>query len=197
MAFLQSRNLKNVLIALLIAASLGGNYLYAAPEGMSAPFMMTSRATGTNGPKFDATKWFENGMYAPQEFDSKLNPYIMTRNEPFVFKAKDNQFLVQVAIEALDDVQPQVNTRIVWNAWPVLTKRVRYSHSFFMAPDKPADVYKLYLQVSYRRFVIDLQLEGDDGNITYTGETQEVTSTDPEEEEHNNTFDEMDDAGTR
>lgn len=135
-------------------------------------------------------------MYRPQELDGKVNPYIMTRSKPFVFKAKDNVFLVQAAIDALEDVQPEVNTRLIWDTWPVLTRRLRYTYSDFNAPDKPADLYDLYLQVSYRRFVISLRLNGDEGEVTVDDVT-EVNSVDALEEEHTLVFEEMDDAGTR
>jgi hypothetical protein len=191
---------KGILMAALIAVGLVGTYLYAG-QGSTIPIpdtvMMTSRDAGPIGPRFDATKWFRSGMYVPQELDGKINPYIMTRSEPFVFKAKDNVFLVQEALEALQDVQPEVNTQLVWDTWPVLTRRVRYESSFFLAPDKPADLYNLYLQVSYRRFVIPLRLEGDEGELKFDGEVTEVNSVDALEEEHTKVFEEMDDAGTR
>lgn len=198
MASLKLSHPKHILIAALIAVGLvSGVCLYAQTRSVPETVMMTADSTGINGPLFDATKWFSNGMYVTEDLDGKANPYIMTRAKPFVFKAKDNDFLVQVAIEALEDVQPEVNARAVWNAWPVLTRRVRYSHSFFLAPNKPSDVYNLFLQVSYRRFVIQFRLDGDDGNLTYNGEVQEVKSMDPLEEEHTRIFEEMDDAGTR
>ncbi|MEO6677384.1 MAG: hypothetical protein ABIO21_08410 [Pseudomonas sp.] len=189
---------KGILIAALVAVGLAGTYLYAG-QGISLPdkVMMTSREGGPVGPTFDATKWFRSGMYVPQELDGEVNPYIMTRREPFVFKAKDNVFLVQEALAALEDVRPEVNTQQVWDTWPVLTKRVRYESSFFLAPDKPADLYKLYLQVSYRRFVISLRLEGDEGELRYDDDVTEVNKVDALEEEHTKIFEEMDDAGTR
>ncbi|MDN3223149.1 hypothetical protein [Pseudomonas nunensis] len=189
---------KGILIAALIAVGLGGTYLYAG-QSSSLPdqVMMTSRETGPVGPRFDATKWFRSGMYVPQELDGGINPYIMTRREPFVFKAKDNVFLVQETLEALKDVQPEVNTQQIWDTWPVLTRRVRYESSVFLAPDKPADLYNLYLQVSYRRFVISLRLEGDEGELRYDGDVTEVNSVDALEEEHTKIFEDMDDAGTR
>jgi hypothetical protein len=195
---LKVSNPKGLLVAALIAIGLVGTYLYAS-QGSSIPdtVMMTTRATGANGPTFDATKWFRNGMYAPQELDGKLNPFIMTRSKPFVFTAKDNEFLIQAAIEALEDVQPEVNTQPVWDTWPVLTRRVRYTYSVFSAPDKPADLYNLYLQVSYRKFVIGVQLDGDDGNLIYDGEVLEVDDTNEEHEAYVKVFEEMDDAGTR
>ncbi|UVM52744.1 hypothetical protein LOY38_12305 [Pseudomonas sp. B21-015] len=198
MTSLKVSNPKGILIAALIATGLVGTYLYAS-QGNSIPdtVMMTTRATGGSEPTFDATKWFRNGMYVPQELDGKLNPYIMTRSKPFVFTAKDNEFLIQAAIEALEDVRPEVDTQPVWNTWPVLTRRVRYNYSFFSAPDKPADLYNLYLQVSYRKFVIGVQLDGDEGNLTYDGEVTEVNGVDPEQEAHIKVFEEMDDAGTR
>ncbi|MFJ7793068.1 hypothetical protein [Pseudomonas sp. NPDC096950] len=191
---------KGILIAALIAVGLAGTYLYAG-QSNSPPVpdtvMMTSRATGPVGPRFDATKWFRSGMYVTQELDGGINPYIMTRREPFVFKAKDNVFLVQEALEALKDVQPEVNTQLIWDTWPVLTRRVRYESSVFLAPDKPADLYNLYLQVSYRRFVISLRLEGDEGELHFDDDVTEVNSVDALEEEHTTIFEEMDDAGTR
>ncbi|MEB0048115.1 MULTISPECIES: hypothetical protein [unclassified Pseudomonas] len=191
-------NPKGILMAALIAVGLAGTYLYASQgPGLPGTVMMTSRATGTDGPTFDATKWFRNGTYVPQELDGKLNPYIMTRSKPFVFKAKDNEFLIQAAIEALEDVQPRVDTQPIWDRWPVLTQRVRYTYSVFTAPDKPADLYNLYLQVSYRRFVIGLQLDGDEGNLGFDGEVLEVDSANEEHEAYVKVFEEMDDAGTR
>lgn len=190
-------NPKGILIAALIAVGLVGTYLYASQaSAIPDTVMMTADSTG-RVETFDATKWFRNGMYVPQELDGKINPYIMTRSKPFVFKSKDNVFLVQEALAALQDVRPEVNTQLVRDTWPVLTQRVRYDHSFFSAPDKPADVYKLYLQVSYRRFVIALQLNGDEGELVFDGEVTEVNSVDPEEEVHIQVFEEMDDAGTR
>jgi hypothetical protein len=188
---------KGLLFAALISLGLVGTDLYAG-QAVSLPdkVMMTSRDTGPMGPRFDATKWFRSGMYRPQELDGKVNPYIMTRSKPFVFKAKDNVFLVQAAIDALEDVQPEVNTRLIWDTWPVLTRRLRYTYSSFNAPDKPADLYDLYLQVSYRRFVISLRLNGDEGEVTVDDVT-EVNSVDALEEEHTLVFEEMDDAGTR
>ena len=198
MLFLNGSNPKGLLIAALIAVGLAGTPVRTiSASNLPDTIMMTSRATGASGPMFDATKWFRSGMYVPQELDGKVNPYIMTRSKPFVFKAKDNEFLIQAAIEALEDVQPEVNTSPVWNAWPVLTRRVLYDYSVFSAPDKPSDIYNLYLQVSYRRFVIGVQLDGDDGNLAFDGEVVEVDNTNEEHEGYIKVFEEMDDAGTR
>lgn len=181
-------------IVALITVGLLATNLYASAADS---FLMTSRATGANGPTFDATQWFRSGMYVAQEFDGKLNPFIMMRSKPFVFTAKDNEFLIQAAIEALEDVQPEVDTKPIWDAWPVLTRRVRYTYSVFSAPNKPADLYNLYLQVSYRKFVIGLQLDGDDGNLVYDGDVVEVDTGNEEHEAYVKVFEEMDDAGTR
>jgi hypothetical protein len=178
----------------LITVGLLATNLYA---NAADSFLMTSRATGANGPTFDATQWFRSGMYVAQEFDGKLNPFIMMRSKPFVFTAKDNEFLIQAAIEALEDVQPEVDTKPIWDAWPVLTRRVRYTYSVFSAPNKPADLYNLYLQVSYRKFVIGLQLDGDAGNLVYDGDVVEVDTGNEEHEAYVKVFEEMDDAGTR
>jgi hypothetical protein len=190
-------NPKGILIAALIAVGLVGTYLYAG-QSNSLPdtVMMTADSTGMVE-TFDATKWFRNGTYVTQELDGKINPYIMTRSKPFVFTAKDNVFLVQEAIAALDSMRPEVSSQPLWDTWPVLTQRVRYESSFFMAPDKPADLYNLYLQVSYRRFVISLRLEGDKGELRFADNVTEVNSVDALEEEHTKVFEEMDDAGSR
>lgn len=181
-------------IVALITVGLLATNLYA---NAADSFLMTSRATGANGPTFDATQWFRSGMYVAQEFDGKLNPFIMMRSKPFVFTAKDNEFLIQAAIEALEDVQPEVDTKPIWDAWPVLTRRVRYTYSVFSAPNNPADLYNLYLQVSYRKFVIGLQLDGDAGNLVYDGDVVEVDTGNEEHEAYVKVFEEMDDAGTR
>jgi hypothetical protein len=120
----------------------------------------------------------------------------MKRSKPIVLTAKDNEFLIEAAIDALERNHPDVDTRVFLMTWPVLTRRVRYIYSVFIIPDKPADLYELYLQVSDRRFVINLQLN-DEGELKFDGDETEVDIDDPLFDEHTKVFEEMDDAGTR
>lgn len=190
-------NPKGILIAALIAVGLVGIYLYAG-QGSKLPdtLMMTSRASQVDDTMFDATKWFRSGMYEPEDLFGEFNTFRMKRSEPIVLTAKDNEFLIEAAIEALERNHPGVDTRVLLMTWPVLSRRVRYTYSVFIVPDKPADLYELYLQVSDRRFVINLQLN-DEGELKFDGDETEVDIDDPLFDEHTKIFEEMDDAGTR
>ncbi len=190
-------NPKGILIAALIALGLVGIYQYAG-QGSKLPdtLMMSTRISEESEPSYDATKWFRSGMYEPEDAFGHFNTHRMKRSKPIVLTAKYNEFLVQAAIDSLKSNHPGVDTQVLLMTWPVLTRRVRYMYSLFISPDKPADLYELYLQVSDRRFVINLQLD-DEGVLKFDGDDVEVGYDDPLFDEHTKVFEEMDDAGTR
>ncbi|SDZ37948.1 hypothetical protein [Pseudomonas salomonii] len=185
-----------LLWALLITFGVSITSLYSR-ESAAAPLMMHCRECEKGDDTFDATKWFSSGMYR-LETDIVPNPMrSMTRTHPVVFKAKDNDQLVEAALRGISDVLPSFDSRTFEAQWPVLTRRLRYSYSFFMAPDEPRDLYDMYLQVGKYKLVIVVGLDVNTGEITAEYEGRVIRENDGNDPAYMDTFEEMDNANTR
>ncbi len=158
--------------------------------------MMNARTVGALG-LFDATQWFHSGMYEQMEVQGEISQVMMKRKEPFVFKAKDNVYLVQAAIEAIDEMRPEVSSQPLWDQWPVLTRRTRYVYSEFETENQPVDVYEIYLQMSYKRYLVRFGVDVKTDAILPMGEAEEMRGGNDYEDPYLKIFDELDDAGTR
>jgi hypothetical protein len=185
-----------LLSALLITTSIFMASLYPR-AGAAAPMMMHC-SDCKKGETFDATQWFSNGMYR-LETDLIPNPMItMIRRKPVVFTAKDNDQLMEAALRGVGNAGGESQDVIALEAqWPVLTRRVRYSYSVFVAPDVPRDLYDMYVQVGRKKFLVMIGLDVNTGEITAEYEGREIRVGDANDPQYLETFDELDDAGTR
>ncbi|MGB3124390.1 MAG: hypothetical protein WBB95_11325 [Pseudomonas sp.] len=182
--------------ALLITTSIFFTSLYSR-EGAAAPLMMHCSNCPKGDDTFDATKWFSNGMYR-LETDIIPSPMrSMTRVHPVVFTAKDNDKLVEAALRGITNVDSSLDTRTFEAQWPVLTGRVRYTFSYFVVPDEPKDLYDMYLQVGKHKLVIMIGLDVNTGDITAEYEGRVIRENDGNDPVYMDTFEEMDNAGTR
>ncbi|MFL1419960.1 hypothetical protein ACI77M_27740 [Pseudomonas fildesensis] len=182
--------------ALLITTSIFITSLYSR-EGAAAPLMMHCSNCEKGDDTFDATKWFSSGMYR-LETDIVPNPMrSMTRIHPVVFTAKDNDKLVEAALRGIIDVDSSFDTRTFESQWPLLTRRVRYTYSFFVVPDEPKDLYDMYLQVGKHKLVIVIGLDVNTGEVTAEYEGRVIRENDGNDPAYWDTFEAMDNAGTR
>ena len=186
----------SLLSALLITTSIFIASLYSR-EGAAAPLMMHCSNCEKGDDTFDATKWFSSGMYR-LETDIVPNPMrSMTRVHPVVFTAKDNDKLVEAALRGIVNVDSSLDTRTFESQWPLLMRRVRYTYSFFVIPDEPKDLYDMYLQVGKHKLVIVIGLDVNTGEITAEYEGRVIRENDANDPTYLDTFEEMDNAGTR
>ncbi|WP_460135689.1 hypothetical protein [Pseudomonas sp. S1_E04] len=186
----------SLLGALLITTSLVITALYSR-ESAAGPLMMHCSNCEEGDDTFDATKWFSSGMYR-LETDIVPNPMrSMTRTHPVVFTAKDNDKLVEAALRGINNVDSSLDTRTFESQWPVLTGRVRYTYSYFVIPDEPKDLYDMYLQVGKHKLVIMIGLDVNTGEIMAEYEGRVIRENDGNDPAYMDTFEQMDNAGTR
>ncbi|MGX5795045.1 hypothetical protein ACWHY4_14865 [Pseudomonas sp. E2-15] len=186
----------SLLGALLMTTSIVITSLYAQAS-VAAPLMMHCSDCEKGDHTFDATKWFSSGMYR-LETDIDPSPMrSMTRKHPVVFTAKDNDKLVEAAISGIKSFDSSLDTRTLESQWPVLTGRVRYTYSVFVAPDEPKDLYDMYLQMGKYKVVIVIGLDVNTGDITDENEARYIRENDGNDPAYMDTFEQMDNAGTR
>ena len=116
--------------------------------------------------RFDASHWFNRGMYRPRYMGERniRSATTMLRNQPKVFNAKDNAELGIDAIMALNADYPAVDSSVLSESAPEdLYRRVRYAFSAFPEPDQPADSYRLYLQLNGERYIITFAIDAQTG----------------------------------
>ena len=186
----------SLLGALLITTSVLFTALYSS-NSAAAPLMMHCSNCEDGSGTFDATKWFSNGMYRLKT-DIDPNPMrSMKRIHPVVFTAKDNDKLVEAALRGISNVNSSLDTSTFESQWPMLTRRVRYTHSVFVVPDEPKDLYDMYLQVGKYKLVIVIGLDVNTGEVTAEYEGRVIRENDGNDPTYMDTFEEMDNAGTR
>jgi hypothetical protein len=141
------------------------------------PVMM--RTTATNGPYFDATKWFVSGMYkqrkeimSGKEIDSEVS---MLRVAPPSFSEKQNTDLASWAAYALERYYPHENTDFLLLFPPDLRHRIVYIGSGFDEPERPIDGYTLYLTLGKKHFTIDFSRDGLTGEILHASNALLIT----------------------
>jgi hypothetical protein len=133
------------------------------------PILM--RTTATGGPYFDATKWFDNGMYKQRKEvimgKEVYSDVSMLRVNPPPFPGKQNIDLASWAAYVLERYYPNENTDILLLSPPDLCHRMVYIGSGFDSPDKPIDGYTLYLTLGKKRFTINFSRDGVSGEIIH------------------------------
>lgn len=141
--------------------------------GMDKQIMM--QVTETDGPYFDATKWFTNGKYKRRkdvqmgkEFYSDCS---MLRVAPPPFEPKDNDDILRRAAGAIERSYPtaEKDGEYLLEKRPDLRHRMLYIASGFDAPNQPFDGYQLYLTIGERRYTIDFSRDGVSGKIVDVG----------------------------
>ncbi len=154
-------------IGLLAVAVLMGLYLVGKEDEMSSKVMMYYGIWSPDDNRFDATRWFTSGMYSRRLMGTpaQASAESMLRNKPLPVTANMNDDLVAIAGVALEYDFPQVNTDSLINDPPDLTGRVRYWISKFDKPDKPVDLYNLFLNLGNQRFVITFSRDAQTGEL--------------------------------
>lgn len=141
-----------------------------------------------DGPVFNATKWFTSGMYKRRkevimgkERDSNVS---MLRVSPPPFTDKQNEDIVSWAAYTLEersfpeDARAKSDRDYLYETEPELRHRMVYKASGFDAPDKPVDLYELYLTTGKKRYLIDFSRDGVSGKILNTGNAYLVKNDD-------------------
>lgn len=122
--------------------------------------------------RFDASQWFRSGMYRPRHMGERniRSATTMLRNQPRTFSAQDNERLCVVAVSALSDDYPQVDSSLLMETTPDdLYRRVRYVFSAFDEPGRPVDSYQLYLNLNGERYIITFAIDAQTGEHLATG----------------------------
>ena len=122
--------------------------------------------------RFDASKWFRNGMYRREFVNGEASPVIMQRDRPPPLTSANNDELVATAIVALESADPAVSGELLQKDWPMLVPRIRYRYSAFEAPDQPQDYYNIYLKYQGERYVITFARDAQTGEIIPGGSVQ-------------------------
>lgn len=149
----------------LLVFSAIGLYLHTKENVMSEKVMMYYGDWSPEENRFDASKWFRNGMYRRDVVDGKASPVTMLRTQPLLLKSTDNDELVACAIVALEYAEPKVDGDSLRKEWPMLVPRIRYRYSAFEAPDQPQDYYNIYLKYQGERYVITFARDAQTGEI--------------------------------
>lgn len=139
---------------------------------MSEKVMMYYGAWSEEEIRFDATQWFNSGMYRPRHMGEHniRSATTMLRTRPKVFTAQDNDELCIDAIMALKSDYPAVDSSLLSETTPNdLHRRVRYVFSAFDEPDRPVDSYRLYLNLNGERYIITFALDAQTGEHLATG----------------------------
>ncbi|MFJ2319474.1 hypothetical protein [Pseudomonas sp. NPDC087817] len=122
--------------------------------------------------RFDASRWFRNGMYRRDVVNGKVSLITMQRTQPLILTSANNDELVATAIVALESADPEVSGELLQKHWPMLVPRTRYRYSAFAAPDQPQDYYNIYLKYQGERYVITFARDAQTGEIIPGGSVQ-------------------------
>jgi hypothetical protein len=129
--------------------------------------------------EFDATAWFENGMYQPRKFyvyggREESTDLTMLRVSVPPFPDSDLVDLRAWLVAGLNPVThsipelwppPENYERILMNKHFDPRPQIQYSYSYFIEPNKPIDVFDAYLLLEGKRFYVSLKRDALTGEI--------------------------------
>jgi hypothetical protein len=182
---------------LLAIAVLLGLYLVGKEDDMSSKVMMYYGIWSPDDNRFDATRWFSSGMYKRRLMGTpaEASTETMLRSKPLPIVANMNDDLVAIAGVALEYDFPEVNTDSLINDPPILTGRVKYWASKFDKPDKPVDLYNLFLNLGQERFVITFSRDAQTGELIDKNSARRVSADQEADAQYVQIFKELDAAG--
>jgi hypothetical protein len=173
-------------LALLIAALCVVGYCLKesiAGEKVIMEYGQSSEPDGT----FDATRWFENGMYKRRRVswlpDFATNSMMRVSLPPFHFSQVEdlrhwlvvwvNEFLLSwpKRVPSQKDrfahiPESKVRETLLDERFDPRSQII-YRYSVFWEIDKPTDVYTVYLLIEGQRFYANMEIDGVSGKIQY------------------------------
>ncbi len=166
---------------------------------MPAKVMMNYGLWSPEDNRFDASRWFDSGMYRRRSIGTppEVSADTMLRNKPLPITRDMNEDLVATAGVALEYDFPGVNTDSLISHPPQLNQRVRYWLSKFDKPDKPVDLYNLFLELEGQRFVITFSRDGQTGNLIDSNSARLISVDQQADAEYVQIFNELDEAERR
>lgn len=182
--------------ALILVVAGIGHFLVGKEDDMSSKVMMNYGLWSPEDNRFDASRWFESGMYRRRTTGTpaEISVDTMLRNKPLPVTREMNEDLVAIAGVALEYDFPEINTDSLINHPPQLTQRVRYWVSKFDQPDKPVDLYNLYLELDGQRFVITFSRDAQTGDLIDNNSARKVSVDQEADAEYLQEFRAMDEA---
>ncbi len=122
--------------------------------------------------RFDASKWFHNGMYRRDVVNGEVSSVTLQRALTLLLVSANNDELVATAIVALESANPDVSGESLRKDPPMPVPSPRYRYSAFAAPDQPQDYYNIYLKYQGERYVITFARDAQTGEILPGGGVQ-------------------------
>ena len=125
---------------------------------MPAKVMMYYGPWSPEENRFDASRWFNSGMYRPRLMGAppEESPVTMLRNKPEGLHHIDNDILLTEALFAIGRQYPKLDTEDLVLNTPDLHRQLRYGYSSFAEPDKPVDSYWLFLTFQHKTVVVTI-----------------------------------------
>ncbi|WP_065257816.1 hypothetical protein [Pseudomonas bananamidigenes] len=188
-----------VVSALFVTALAIGLFSVGKEDEMPAKVMMNYGLWSPEDNRFDASRWFDSGMYRRRSIGTppEVSADTMLRNKPLPITRDMNEDLVATAGVALEYDFPGVNTDSLISHPPQLNQRVRYWLSKFDKPDKPVDLYNLFLELEGQRFVITFSRDGQTGNLIDSNSARLISVDQQADAEYVQIFNELDEAERR
>ncbi len=197
-AYMKKLNAFSVIGLCAVAVLIGLN-IVGKEDDMSSKVMMYYGIWSPDDNRFDATRWFDSGMYRRRIMGTPPEASVetMLRNKPLPITERMNEDLVAIAGVALEYDFPEVNTESLINQPPALSHRVRYWISKFEKPDRPVDLYQLFLNLDQKRFVITFSRDAQTGDLIDDNSATLVYANQESDAEYVRTFKELDEAEQR
>lgn len=179
--FFRFKKLSWILLTMAFGINIVLVVAFQATAWSKPPILM--RTSFDDPHAFDATKWFQSGMYqrrrlAGRVFDDEIS---MTRVRPPAFGKAQNLGLCDGIVVAWKRLYPKLDTSGFLENCPDLIHRTFYVASGFSSPETPEDHYHTYVSFRGQRWIVDIVRDGVSGKIVHVSDVIKISTSDLED----------------